>query len=140
MRCHSDKTIKTCQLTTHYYSVGRTKFVLLTLFILLLSLLFSPTHSLLMGYHLTFYAQELLISQSVLIDFLVISCVLRLIIFLSANIVKKLEDSLGSTETVKGYVEVRESASLVSLEFFKSLTSIQPKKLSQDRLGMLTCS
>ena len=78
--------------------------------------------------------------QSVLIDFLVISCVLRLIIFLSANIVKKLEDSLGSIETVKGYVEVRESASLVSLEFFKSLTSIQPKKLSQDRLGILTCS
>ena len=41
---------------------------------------------------------------------------------------KRLEETLGKIEKVKGYIVVRESASLVSLNFFKNLKEIQPGK------------
>ena len=39
----------------------------------------------------------------------------------------KLEESLGKIEKVRGYIVVRESTSLTSLNFLKNLKEIEPK-------------
>lgn len=39
----------------------------------------------------------------------------------------QLEENLGQIEKVKGYIVIRESASLTSLNFFKNLREIRPK-------------
>lgn len=40
----------------------------------------------------------------------------------------QLEENLGQIEKVKGYIVIRESASLTSLNFFKNLREIRPKR------------
>lgn len=39
----------------------------------------------------------------------------------------QLEENLGQIEKVEGYIVIRESASLTSLNFFKNLREIRPK-------------
>ena len=39
----------------------------------------------------------------------------------------RLEESLGAIEKVKGYIVIRESSSLTSLNFLKNLKEIDPK-------------
>ena len=51
---------------------------------------------------------------------------------LLGDIVEKLEQRLGSIREVNGYIEVRESEALASLEFFKNLQFINPSKLLND--------
>ena len=41
----------------------------------------------------------------------------------------RLEESLGQIEKVKGYIVIRESSSLTSLNFLKNLKEIEPKLL-----------
>lgn len=40
----------------------------------------------------------------------------------------QLEENLGQIEKVKGYIVIRESASLTSLNFFKNLREIRPRE------------
>ena len=44
-----------------------------------------------------------------------------------AGIGTRLEESLGQIEKVKGYIVIRESSSLTSLNFLKNLKEIEPK-------------
>ena len=46
----------------------------------------------------------------------------------------QLEENLGQIEKVKGYIVIRESASLTSLNFFKNLREIRPKEVLNFRL------
>lgn len=41
----------------------------------------------------------------------------------------QLEENLGQIEKVKGYIVIRESASLTSLNFFKNLREIHPRRI-----------
>ena len=44
-----------------------------------------------------------------------------------AGIGTRLEESLGQIEKVKGYIVIRESSTLTSLNFLKNLKEIEPK-------------
>jgi hypothetical protein len=44
------------------------------------------------------------------------------------NVAKVLNEHFGSVKTIKGYLVVRESTPLISLDFFKNLTTIQVRR------------
>eukprot|EP00795_Rhopilema_esculentum_P006272 gene6272-11692_t len=54
-----------------------------------------------------------------------------------SNVIEKLEEHLGSIQTVKGFIEIRESEALTSLSFFRSLQSIEPSYLLQKDFALL---